>query len=894
MQPILPEKHGQEEFEDPLDSSTSSYLFRKVTELHDESNLSEKVLELSEKPEDSKEYLGPNRLLSGSSGTQIQDRHQEWYLHLAILLSQSQNPMLSEKTKNQLYLAMLHGYNKAAEINQLFAEDYNIQIPPFDLASYHRFGKHELLEKVQDAYQSDMEFNNNYGLMMIYNLLFEEVLATKFHQPGINLKLSNKEQYKELLNQLFMEALEENVRDGTILINVSNCLLQGHPNEIEKLGKEFEDIFWDMAEKYSNEALQEGKEAIKIWNAIEQLREKLQIEAFTTYKKQPFLLIPLFLGYNSQKPKETYLKTLRLGSNIDRSQFFSQGYDWQHMKFYKKMEETIVTTGYRPSPDQIKQAWLNISDVKSILADMRLQEVEFAIKGSTIKSPHAFKNFRDLLNNLVMKNFKKMEEEDAPYLKILSKGTSNLLEGLDKCCGEKGIEKVFEEKGLTDLLQIFYVRLNNALADATVRRYEFEFYNHIEIIHQIIQDILAIAEPYSNDQAFSDSVQKNLLGNNSAIPASLISQVHLMPSAMHGVSSTVTAVEKQKGSNNLNVALLKDSYFESVKIFEDVKTYKVSTLDGDSFTENNMDDALGNPSPSKLPFDLFVCEFHHNFSKTRTDYHPEDVAGQVKVMYKEGKFAERFTVLIDTTIDLEQSDEVRQFLQDTEIQNLIKEGKLNVVLVRSAQKFDMLGMDNYYGGVSIVLNDKKSFADFNERMSRPEDQLRELSFQGMTHLQRYGQGIQDDYRKAIMKNTQELYKQLPKKAIYHEGTTNPMQISQINDPHSVFLDIKFDERKFSATGKAFYASLRRFAYEEGFPLTLRGGFGFINSNILNVELEKYRFTPGLESEEIIQCYAAFFQATQTAIDEAIAENKDSKTLDKEIAVKIKLMDVSNL
>ena len=235
-------------------------------------------------------------------------------------------------------------------------------------------------------------------------------------------------------------------------------------------------------------------------------------------------------------------------------------------------------------------------------------------------------------------------------------------------------------------------------------------------------------------------------------------------------------------------------------------------LSGDRFNQEGIVKAFATPPENKI--DLFVCEFHHNISIERQSYKPENVLGQVKAMIQQGLVADKLTIAIDNTINLEQSEEVKAFLADETIKHLIQLGKLNVVLLRSAQKFDMLGMDNYYGGITTSLNESKAFSKFNARMAKKEDQLAGLSYQGLAHLQKYGGKSLDNYRLLTMKNTQKLYKMLPDNAIYHKGTDNPMQISEIADDQLVFLDIKFPE--YPKAADAFKQRFLTYAKEKNY------------------------------------------------------------------------------
>jgi len=75
--------------------------------------------------------------------------------------------------------------------------------------------------------------------------------------------------------------------------------------------------------------------------------------------------------------------------------------------------------------------------------------------------------------------------------------------------------------------------------------------------------------------------------------------------------------------------------------------------------------------------------------------------------------SDKFIVALDCTVDLIASPDVKAFLDHFEAK--IAAGKMGVMIFRSGQKFDLLGMDNFYGGYSIAIQ-KLGSAAFDERM----------------------------------------------------------------------------------------------------------------------------------------------------------------------------------
>lgn len=79
-----------------------------------------------------------------------------------------------------------------------------------------------------------------------------------------------------------------------------------------------------------------------------------------------------------------------------------------------------------------------------------------------------------------------------------------------------------------------------------------------------------------------------------------------------------------------------------------------------------------------------------------------NVKEDIKRLLAEKPLTERLTVALDVTIDEVNSPHIQELLE--EYCNDIKDGKLNFVFFESGQKFDMLGVDHFYGGVFWMVN----------------------------------------------------------------------------------------------------------------------------------------------------------------------------------------------
>lgn len=506
----------------------------------------------------------------------------------------------------------------------------------------------------------------------------------------------------------------------------------------------------------------------------------------------------------------------------------------------------LHTTGFYLSPDKSKKALLKIDSLSSAIP----QKGELATAGSTI--PIVFANVKEFAANRILKQFGELSSDPTASLsvKLQAKATAKLIAGL----ADLNIDQACEEKNLTPLLQIAYFTLKNSMQMAMLNKHDFVAFNsEIELMHQVLQSIVEVTQPY--DPSALAIATCSGLRNSQILPKNLNDpKVHLKASAMHCLSSVLSSVEQQKGTNKLNVANIQGSYYEvggALSKSGGGFHYEKSILDEDLFDK---DKERAFKDLKNMPLDVFVCEFHHNFQDRKEEYSPVKVLEQVIEVLKRNS-GHPITIVVDNTIGLERSDELRDLLADATLQEAIGNGKLNLVLLRSAQKFDMLGQDNYYGGITTTFNNPNAFKLFNTRMDDPADQLEGFNYQGLTHIHTCAQTEVDEYRKALMNNTHKLYNSLLSKGVKVskalEDERGVVKIAEINDESTPFLHIEGMKK----------SDFIEFANANGLPLTDRLSFGFANSNVTEI-YSAVRFTVGLEEEAILEKYAQFIADAQ--------------------------------
>ena len=164
-------------------------------------------------------------------------------------------------------------------------------------------------------------------------------------------------------------------------------------------------------------------------------------------------------------------------------------------------------------------------------------------------------------------------------------------------------------------------------------------------------------------------------------------QVGIGKSAMKVFSGINAALLQNNQGGKVERTYGDGSYFEEVQFIGENRSTQ---------------DILANANLKKI--DLYVGEFNHNINidPNHTTYKGSDILGDVEKLLKAKPDTEHLTVAVDETIDFVNSNKTQQLLE--RFKDEIKSGKLNFVFFRSGQKFDMLGMDNYYGSPFYMIN----------------------------------------------------------------------------------------------------------------------------------------------------------------------------------------------
>ncbi|MEO0444121.1 MAG: DUF4157 domain-containing protein, partial [Pseudomonadota bacterium] len=419
------------------------------------------------------------------------------------------------------------------------------------------------------------------------------------------------------------------------------------------------------------------------------------------------------------------------------------------------IDKTMQYSGQMVDPISIKKFMLAYESVENILKGQGIKIAQTTEWDEAKQQKMTLNSFLKNKHFLAFSALGKADKYTLPhYQRVHAAGIVSLLQGLQaisvgglKGAVYAGLDHLFNHKGLTDLLRVSYHRMLAAMDYAvTVAKQDdmVQFLNQIEFLHDQLQIILGLVKPYVPATVFENALIKQLFmtpwndSNNQSVLPRYITQpnsaydyipemltmgnkvrpkVYHKPSAMNTLSSILAATEKQKGDNRLNVLVLENTYYESVGYIDkmskkymsgavDVNAYNVSRLN----SAKNIQRGSGNNGNKDPRFDIFICESHHNVNELAEGYKQENIVDLIRHLLDKNLVADRFTVAMDGTMNYIRSVELQQIL--TAFKKEITSGRLNIAFFRSAQKFDMLGMDNYYGGYGVSINQDNAYKAF--------------------------------------------------------------------------------------------------------------------------------------------------------------------------------------
>lgn len=450
---------------------------------------------------------------------------------------------------------------------------------------------------------------------------------------------------------------------------------------------------------------------------------------------------------------------------------------------------------------------------------------------------------KDSLTNLeLFKRLKKKFNEERlaeakPHTTLQSKALIDLIEGLLFRTTQEKWENLNNNKATRELLQTSLYRLKEHLATLELRIEDYPaFSTSIELAYAELATLLEFLEPFQSDD-FAYAYSKALKG----IPEKL------KPLIRPGLGKTavnlfagIHAAQMRKNSSSVK-AHSKSFYFEQAEHMRNV---------------NTLNNVLADTSIKKIDFFCTHSNPNVEVNPLFTHYSSENWIASIKKIFLQKPETRHLTVAIDTTIDFINSPKVSALLQTFEKE--ILEGKLNIICFKSGQKYDMLGMDNYYGAPFFILNNGgEEWKEFNSLLTQKVHRTDSLSHQWFCLAYFYAAKSIDNYFKRLLDNTRAVLGCVPKELTPTKKAAT--QTYRVNTVHTntlpLFVDIKVNGIFHKIRAYRLVGLFFRKLIKKNIKTYFRASFGFAHPNICVIAgnamkgSTTVRINPGLNPEE---------------------------------------------
>lgn len=429
--------------------------------------------------------------------------------------------------------------------------------------------------------------------------------------------------------------------------------------------------------------------------------------------------------------------------------------------------------------------------------------------------------------------FKSGDFDSQPHVAVLGQTTMQLLDGLFKEIKQADWDSLNENPATREILQTALIQIKHHLASA---EHEIQDYSHfsqaIELVHAEIATLLELFNPFQPEDF--GPIYANQLR---IIPETL------KPFVQAGLGKT--AVTVFAGINAIAASInpcmqaifSKGFYYEQANFMGPHRTFKA---------------ALEDPNIKKI--DLYTCSFNPNLdADLQADvYTQRDVIADIRELFLKKPETDCLTVAVDTTMDYFNSHKHHQLLATFE--NEIKQGKLNFIFSRSGQKFDLLGMDNYYGSPFYMVNNgAEHWSRFKDLMTEEVYQTDKLSLQWFCLVNRYASQQIDQYRYLIFDNTRTILSNLPESLKPDRIHPKKTKVATIDGKvEQCFIDFKIHGWFHFAKASLAIAYFYKLCVDHRVKSFIRASFGFYHPNttlIFGKESTSLRLHPGINPEE---------------------------------------------
>ncbi|MFA6036900.1 MAG: hypothetical protein WC748_02105 [Legionellales bacterium] len=355
----------------------------------------------------------------------------------------------------------------------------------------------------------------------------------------------------------------------------------------------------------------------------------------------------------------------------------------------------------------------------------------------------------------------------------------------------------------------------------------------------------------------SEEIIRHIKTSNAYFAGFPVQKVMVTPYAMRAFTRVFQALPPATATKKLKVSVTNQSYFEWLQNLDRInkntcEVYRIrhtNELDYDS--------------------DVIFLEPHpNNFVESKQFQH--DVIAVIDSLNENLKSPKRITVVLDVTLNSINDDYIKSLLYSAA--SLIKDGRLNIILIQSLTKFQQLGLDKRSAGLLIAINQPEKWSDFNNKIEDTGKQER-ADHSTLKYFSSFY--IYPELPKLYMQNINDgvnrLYNRIIDKINGFVSSRNFLNITTSTDGGSCYVSLNFNNlfAKIDSNFDFNMYDAEKFAehFIEYFivptckamrlPISQRMSIGFPLSSI-NYANTSLRFTVGLENNDALNDYAEVF------------------------------------
>lgn len=441
---------------------------------------------------------------------------------------------------------------------------------------------------------------------------------------------------------------------------------------------------------------------------------------------------------------------------------------------------------------------------------------------------------------------KQVKPSSHPQKNLMLQATLKILNSLITSISDEKYQQI-QNTSAQYIAERAFARIEERLKTLSEEK---SFFEYVTILEKVHAEMTALIEIFGNFSFadFSNTYQSLLTKVPEELKAKISCTLH--SSAMTSFAALVKCAEKQNGQTPL-VLYGSNTYYECIDF-------------ADYFAKGCLIDEASSAEWQEV--DIILTQFHPVLNlDENASYKMENVAAIIHktLAVRENK---PLTIALDCTFDYIDSQKAADLLK--EFQSEIAEGKLNFALFRSGAKFDMLGMDNYWGAPFFMVHNGAAHWDgFNDLLENPLLLTDRLSLNWFCLSYMSASSELENYRRQIFENTRKLLNQAP--------LFDPMEISL----EPAFCTIKVHGSLHAFKSQVILAYLALKNMEHGYPLFFRPSIGFFHTNCGLFHEENFsniRLTIGLDPAEVDFLTASLKEILHNFIQLTGKQDKEGK------------------